>query len=402
MSRSVQRPGPTPDNIPPKQVLSESLIAYQIPSGGGLLKTEDWGLWQWIVFIFSGEWITGIIQAYQTRAHHINLLFDRAQTLLAGRISNETADAIKTWLETKATPDWLVDFAKFLNEADRLESAKPTTFHLAPETETLKLTTTLFTNLMTEDAIDNRVISSMLREICFLTTANNTQDIGHVLKPESRFYPYLHSSQYNGASFCLLTEARPEQQRLHVTDPVTKATQTIRLNPNDTEETHQLQLAQAIYKLSQPNPKQGSMLVEKDPRKRFVLEAEQKKEFIEEGNIYKVGDRLSLCPYPQELFYAGTDLKALDRAEALISGSVGGEMEMPIDSPLRQDKIQVEVTQTDDKCGVTYKLGEETYTTTYPLKSGETLPQLARRIREDHTLERDLLLVRSYFVRSKG
>lgn len=115
-----------------------------------------------------------------------------------------------------------------------------------------------------------------------------------------------------------------------------------------------------------------------------------------------MSDRLSLSPYLSELDFAGTDLRVLNRAEALIREGVGGEMEMPISSILGKDRLVVEVKQADNKCEVTYKFGEESYTTTYPLQPGETLPKLAQRIREDHTLERDLLLARSYFVLRQG
>ena len=80
------------------------------------MKREEWSLWQWIVFIFTREEPVGAIfaQASLQRAQHIELLVDRAQTLLAGRITKETEEGIKTWLETKATPAWLVNFANFL------------------------------------------------------------------------------------------------------------------------------------------------------------------------------------------------------------------------------------------------------------------------------------------------
>lgn len=397
-----------PERQPPK--LPESDDAYQIPSKGGLLPSQETHFF--INFLISiRTWFTAkfipLEDPSSTRRNNIFKLFDAAQNLLAGRIPKQQEKEIKNWLLTEASPKWLANFATFLNEATRLESLKPKQYLIGttPETQLLMKLGADATMALTENKL--RAIRSLLTEIIYVTIVTNTQVIDYTIKPSASTRAYLFSG-IKDMPFSLQFEMRSEERALYITDPQTKETRRVVFPPKDVdeekeqrlEEVRHRQFAEAIYSLSH------SEIIDK------TLSEEEIKNWIKKGDIYDIpfgsDKRLTLCPRLSDIYRTGfPDKNPIVNVSKLIAQGKENEiikLIIPIDT-LKAEEIEVRVRSTatvDRKFReVTYTYKSFIYTTTYPLRKQETLSDLSRRITEDHTIERDLLLARSYFARHK-
>ncbi len=393
MSHEIQQGQSTKVEESPAVKLPESSNAYQAISEGPLLQPPLAG-WDWLLYIISFQWLTAIFTSATpintSRNANVEQLFEHAGQLLVGRIHPEQGKMIKDWLLNQASPEWLAGFAQFLNEAERLEALKPGEFPLSGAQQTEKLQE-LYVAIL-PGAANNTPITDMLKEIIFLTTTSNTQPIEATLKPlGDRSRPYLHSAYASKALFTLLFEIRTDQKMLLITDPRTKETRTIQFNPDQNHDEHHLQLAKAIYDLSHPVVTGGSSTTDK------IHQA------IKAGSIYKVylGNHPILSLSNRTIDLSSTafiDRTPILDAKKLIESGMQGDIEIPILS-FNKEKITFTPELTEGFCNVTFEYQSKTYQTHYPLEEGATLPQLATRITNDHTLERDLLLIRSFFAR---
>lgn len=395
MSHQIQQVPSTKAEEPPAGKLPESSMAYQATSQGPLLtpSLNGWDFfWYIISFQWVAAWFSSSTSVNTSRSENVEKLLEHAQELLVGRIPKKEGKIIHDWLLNQASPEWLGDFAKFLNEAERLEALKPKEFPLAGTPQTQRLTEELHVPLLSA-AADHPLITDMLTEIIFLTIVHNTQPIEATLKTlGDRSKPYLHSAYASKAPFTLLFEIHADQNTLLITDPSTKQTRTIQFDPEQGYSKHHLQLAQAIYDLPHPSVPGGSSTQEK------IQEA------IQAGSIYAVNFQgttmLSLSNRMIDLSSTGfMDRKPIATAQNLIATGEPGKIEMPILSN-KNEEINLIPELSKGFCNVAFAYQSKTYQTHYPVKEGETLEQLAMRITKDHTLERDLLLARSFFART--
>lgn len=400
MSQPI-KPGSSTEVKSSENKLPESPSAYQKPSQGPLLKASPRGFGGWFLYIITFQWVAALFTTTEekiatpqidTRTHQANVkqLLDRAQSLLAGRIPTKEQQEIQEWLLNQASPQWLAGFAAFLNEADRLDAKKPDHFPLALSEETDRLTNELHPALLSE-VTESKVMANLLMEIVFLTTVNNTQMIGYTLTPDERSKPYLISIYSSHPSFALQFEIRTDQKTLLITDPLTKSTRSVKFDPEQSEQEHQLQLAKAIYDLSHPTVVGGGST------------PKSLREWITAGNLYEIsiGNTfdLSLSPRSVDLPSTGLERGTISQARKVIAGGNPGIITMPILLGPKEN-IDVKPEIVDRFCIVTFTYKNQTYQTRYPLKEDEKLPALAMRINLDRTLERDLLLARSFFARN--
>ncbi len=225
------------------QPLQQSPLAFQKESRGGLLSAiGGWSLFP------PRPYRAEVFFANRTRTKLVSSNFAFTQKLLVGRLSKETSNDLYDWMRGNASNRQLKTFAKFLKEADRLESLKPENFYLTPSKETDRCVA-LSGELIRETIDDFPLMMKLVKEIEYSVTVNNTQVIGDAmnkpLAPGGRSLPYLRSLQR--AEFSLLHEIRPpkgmireevpiEMIHINITDPRTKETRSLKKQLPFTEE----------------------------------------------------------------------------------------------------------------------------------------------------------------------
>ena len=91
------------------------------------------------------------------------------------------------------------------------------------------------------------------------------------------------------------------------------------------------------------------------------------------------------------------DPRPVTELAELIEEAKNGKIRMPIGSSI-PEVVQVEVTQQGGRCTIKLTYKEKSYSFDYPLEENSTM-KTAQRVNSDRTLEKDLLLARSFFVR---
>lgn len=122
---------------------------------------------------------------------------------------------------------------------------------------------------------------------------------------------------------------------------------------------------------------------------------------VRAGNIYAVnsGKAIVLSLSNTRLSLSSTsffaDKSTLRKVQNLLTDQTEGEISL-----LLPAQVTVKPEISKGFCHLTFSYQHTTYQIHYPLLQDETPGQLAMRITSDRTLERDLLLTRSFFARS--
>jgi len=376
----------------------------------------------------------GILQVYGTnpeKALQVFKNFEKAQLLLNRRVDEPTAFHINAFFLAQSA-DVQTNLTDFLDEAVRLEKMKPGELPLAPSEGTNTLTTVLGPRL----AVANSLVSNFLQEIQFVVTVGNTQPIEQAVESLFRDQPraqgLFRSTYYNAteAPFALqfATETTEGSIILYVADPRSKETRRVELLLPESltpEELHgwlthpgdhplegaKLLAAQAFKKEShEAFARAVSSLGSDNFAPPFLIKSQYSMSDcyaqVKQGDVFEVvyqGETyLSLAPQVKlAMFEMGTFLNRspiIAARNAIISGEET-TIRMHINDMLYNDKIQMTTVEDEGTVTVTFSFEGVSYERKYPMKDGEKRTDLACRIANDRTLERDLLLAKAHFTR---